>query len=414
MFNPFEAFIGLRYVRARRRSHFISFISLVSMLGIAVGVLALITVLSVMNGFQQELAGRILAMASHAEVIREDGAIGDWRAVAAILNREPGITGAAPYFRREGMLVHEHRVHGVALRGIDPEAETTVSLVAQKMESGEFSALEPGGFGMIIGSEAAQKLKVMPGDTITLVAPQAGAGAAGFLPRLKRFTVAGIFSAGMHEFDSGLALVHLEDALLLFDRPGPAGLRLKTADVMQAPRISREAMQAVPGQYEVIDWTRRHATFFRALKTEKRVMTLILLLIIAVAAFNVIASLMMVVTDKQADIAVLRTLGADSRSIMKIFIIQGAVIGLAGIILGVLGGVWLAENINAIISAVEEFLNVRLLSPDVYYISELPSDLRWQDVSASAALAFLLAVAGTIYPAWRAAQVQPAAVLRYE
>ena len=414
MFNPFEAFIGLRYVRARRRSHFISFISLVSMLGIAVGVLALITVLSVMNGFQQELAGRILAMASHAEVIREDGAIGDWRAVAAILNREPGITGAAPYFRREGMLVHEHRVHGVALRGIDPEAETTVSLVAQKMESGEFSALEPGGFGMIIGSEAAQKLKVMPGDTITLVAPQAGAGAAGFLPRLKRFTVAGIFSAGMHEFDSGLALVHLEDALPLFDRPGPAGLRLKTADVMQAPRISREAMQAVPGQYEVIDWTRRHATFFRALKTEKRVMTLILLLIIAVAAFNVIASLMMVVTDKQADIAVLRTLGADSRSIMKIFIIQGAVIGLAGIILGVLGGVWLAENINAIISAVEEFLNVRLLSPDVYYISELPSDLRWQDVAASAALAFLLAVAGTIYPAWRAAQVQPAAVLRYE
>ena len=414
MFNPFEAFIGLRYVRARRRSHFISFISLVSMLGIAVGVLALITVLSVMNGFQQELAGRILAMASHAEVIREDGAIGDWRAVAALLNREPGITGAAPYFRREGMLVHEHRVHGVALRGIDPEAETTVSLVAQKMESGEFSALEPGGFGMIIGSEAAQKLKVMPGDTITLVAPQAGAGAAGFLPRLKRFTVAGIFSAGMHEFDSGLALVHLEDALPLFDRPGPAGLRLKTADVMQAPRISREAMQAVPGQYEVIDWTRRHATFFRALKTEKRVMTLILLLIIAVAAFNVIASLMMVVTDKQADIAVLRTLGADSRSIMKIFIIQGAVIGLAGIILGVLGGVWLAENINAIISAVEEFLNVRLLSPDVYYISELPSDLRWQDVAASAALAFLLAVAGTIYPAWRAARVQPATVLRYE
>ena len=414
MFNPFEAFIGLRYVRARRRSHFISFISLVSMLGIAVGVLALITVLSVMNGFQQELAGRILAMASHAEVIREDGAIGDWRAVAAILNREPGITGAAPYFRREGMLVHEHRVHGVALRGIDPEAETTVSLVAQKMESGELSGLEPGGFGMIIGSEAARKLKVAPGATITLVAPQAGAGAAGFLPRLKRFTVAGIFNAGMHEFDSGLALVHLEDALLLFDRPGPAGLRLKTADVMQAPRISREAMQAVPGQYEVIDWTRRHATFFRALKTEKRVMTLILLLIIAVAAFNVIASLMMVVTDKQADIAVLRTLGADSRSIMKIFIIQGAVIGLAGIILGVLGGVWLAENINAIISAVEEFLNVRLLSPDVYYISELPSDLRWQDVAASAALAFLLAVAGTIYPAWRAARVQPATVLRYE
>ena len=414
MFNPFEAFIGLRYVRARRRNHFISFISLVSMLGIAVGVLALITVLSVMNGFQEELTGRILAMATHADVIHKDGAIEDWRAAAAILNREQGITGAAPYFRAEGMLVREHRVHGVVLQGIDPDAETTVSLVAEKMDAGEFTALKPGEFGMIIGSEAARKLGVAPGDTITLVAPQAGAGAAGFLPRLKRFTVTGIFTAGMHEFDSGLALVHLEDSLALFKRAGPAGLRLKTADVMQAPRISREAVQALPGHYEVVDWTGRHAIFFRALKTEKRVMTVILLLIIAVAAFNVIATLMMVVTDKQADIAVLRTLGAGSRNIMKIFIIQGAVIGLAGIILGALGGVWLAENINAIITAVEGFLNVRFLSPDVYYISELPSDLRWQDVAVTAALAFLLAVAGTIYPARRAAQVQPAAVLRYE
>ena len=414
MFNPFEAFIGLRYVRARRRNHFISFISLVSMLGIAIGVLALITVLSVMNGFRQELTGRILAMASHADVIHKNGAIGDWRAVAATLNREQGIVGAAPYLRAEGMLVHEQRVHGVVLRGIDPEAETTVSLVAQKMESGEFSGLKPGEFGMIIGSEAARKLKVLPGDAITLVAPRAGAGAAGFLPRLKRFTVTGTFSAGTHEFDSGLALVHLEDALALFDRAGPAGLRLNTADVMDAPRISREAVHALAGHYEVIDWTTRHAVFFRALKTEKTVMTVILLLIIAVAAFNVIATLMMVVTDKQADIAVLRTLGSDSRSIMKVFIIQGTVIGLAGIILGVLGGVWLSENINAIISAAEEFLNVRFLSPEVYYISELPSDLRWPDVAVSAALAFLLAVGGTIYPAWRAAQVEPATVLRYE
>ena len=414
MFNPFEAFIGLRYVGAKRRNHFISFISLVSMLGIAVGVLALITVLSVMNGFQQELTGRILAMASHADVLHEDGAVGDWRSVAEILDREKEIVGVAPYFRAEGMLVHEHRVHGVVLRGIEPEAEKTVSLVAEKMESGEFSGLAPGEFGMIIGSEAARKLKVAPGDTITLVAPQATGSAAGFLPRLKRFTVTGIFSAGMHEFDSGLALVHLDDALLLFDRAGPAGLRLKTADVMQAPRIGREALHALPGQYEVVDWTTRHAVFFRALKTEKRVMTVILMLIIAVAAFNVIATLMMVVTDKQGDIAVLRTLGAGSHSIMKIFIIQGTVIGLAGIILGVLGGVWLAENINAIITAVEEFLNVRFMSPDVYYISELPSDLRWQDVAVTAALAFLLAVAGTIYPARRAAQVQPATVLRYE
>ena len=414
MYNPFEAFIGLRYVRARRRNHFISFISLISMLGIAIGVLALITVLSVMNGFQKELTWRILSMASHATVIRDNATVDDWQTVAETLNGQEGIVGTAPYFRAEGMLVHEHRVHGTVLRGIVPGEEKTVSLVAEKMQTGEFSGLKAGEFGMIIGSEAARRLRVQPGDTITLVAPKAARASAGILPRLKRFTIIGTFAAGMHEFDSGLALIHLEDALLLFEQAGPSGLRLKTSDVMQAPRISREAMQAVPGHYEVIDWTRRHATFFRALKTEKRVMTVILALIIAVAAFNVIATLMMVVTDKQTDIAVLRTLGAGSGSIMKIFIIQGTVIGLAGIVLGVLGGVWLAENINAIITAVEEFLNVRFMSPDVYYISELPSDLRWQDVAVSAALAFLLAVAGTIYPAWRAARVQPAMVLRYE
>ena len=414
MFNPFEAFIGLRYVRAKRRNHFISFISLVSILGIAIGVLALITVLSVMNGFQKELTGRILAMASHATVVQDGEGITDWQATAAILERQPGIVGVAPYFRAEGMLVHENKVHGTVLRGIVPGAEKTVSLVADKMVSGDFTGLRPGEFGMIIGAEAAARLRVQPGDTVTLVAPQAAQASAGILPRLKRFTITGIFTAGMHEFDSGLALVHLDDALLLFDRSGPSGLRLKTSDVMQAPRISREAMQDVPGDYDVIDWTRRHATFFRALKTEKRVMTVILALIIAVAAFNVIATLMMVVTDKQADIAVLRTLGADARSIMKIFVIQGTVIGLAGIILGVLGGVWLAENIDAITRSVEELLNVSLFSPDVYYISELPSDLRWRDVVVTGSLAFLFAVAGTIYPAWRAAQVQPATALRYE
>ena len=414
MYNPFEAFIGLRYVRAKRRNHFISFISLVSILGIAIGVLALITVLSVMNGFQKELTGRILAMASHATVVQDGDGITDWRATAAILQRQPGIVGVAPYFRAEGMLVHENKVHGTVLRGIVPGEEKTVSLVADKMVSGDFTGLRPGEFGMIIGAEAAARLRVQPDDTVTLVAPQAAQASAGILPRLKRFTITGIFTAGMHEFDSGLALVHLEDALLLFDRPGPSGLRLKTSDVMQAPRISREAMQDVAGDYDVIDWTRRHATFFRALKTEKRVMTVILALIIAVAAFNVIATLMMVVTDKQADIAVLRTLGADARSIMKIFVIQGTVIGLAGIILGVLGGVWLAENIDAITRSVEELLNVSLFSPDVYYISELPSDLRWRDVAVTGLLAFLFAVAGTIYPAWRAAQVQPATALRYE
>ena len=312
------------------------------------------------------------------------------------------------------MLVHEKRVHGVVLRGIVPEAEKKVSLIAQKIQSGQFAELKPGEFGMIIGAEAARRLGVLPGDMITLVAPQADGASVGILPRLKRFIIVGIFTAGMHEFDSGLALIHLEDALMLFNQAGPSGLRLKTSDVMQAPRISREAMQAIPGHYDVIDWTRRHVTFFRALKTERKVMFIILTLIIAVAAFNVIATLMMVVTDKQADIAVLRTLGASSNSIMKIFIIQGIVIGIAGIVLGVLGGVWLAGNIEVMVAAIEQFLRVKFLSPEVYYISELPSELRWRDVVVTAALAFLFTVASTIYPAWRAAQARPAEALRYE
>ncbi len=414
MYNPFEAFVGLRYVRAKRRNHFISFISLVSMLGIAIGVLALITVLSVMNGFEKELTGRILAMASHATVVEDDAPVSDWQTVAMTLERQPGIVAVAPYFRAEGMLVHGKRVHGIVLRGILPEAEKKVSLIAEKMQSGRFAELKPGEFGMLIGAESARSLGILPGDSVTLVAPQVEGGGAGILPRLKRFTIVGIFTAGMHEFDSGLALIHMEDALMLFNKAGPSGLRLKTSDVMQAPGISREAMQALPGHYDVIDWTQRHASFFRALKTEKRVMFIILTLIIAVAAFNIIATLMMVVTDKQADIAVLRTLGASSNSIMKIFIIQGTVVGIAGIALGVLGGVWLAGNIESMVTTIEQFLRLKLLSPDVYYISELPSDLRWRDVVVTAAMAFLFTVFSAIYPAWRAAQAQPAEALRHE
>ena len=414
MHTPFEAFVGLRYVRAKRRNHFISFISLVSVLGIAIGVLALITVLSVMNGFEKELTGRILAMASHATVVENNAPLSDWPAVATTLGQQEGIVAVAPYFRAEGMLVHEQRARGVVLRGIVPEAEKRVSLIAEKMQSGQLAELNPGEFDMIIGAELARSLGVLPGDMITLVAPQVKGASVGILPRLKRFTIVGIFAAGMHEFDGGLAVVHLQDALLLFHQTGPSGLRLKTSDVMQAPRISREAMQALPGHYDVIDWTRRHASFFRALKTEKMVMFVILTLIIAVAAFNIIATLMMVVTDKQADIAVLRTLGASPNSIMKIFVIQGTVVGIIGIVFGVLGGVWLAGNIEIIVTTVEQFLRVKFLSPDVYYISELPSDLRWRDVVVTAALAFLFTVTSTIYPAWRAAQTQPAVALRYE
>ena len=418
MYNPFEAFIGLRYVKARRRNHFISFISLISMLGIAIGILALITVLSVMNGFEKELTSRILGMASHATVVENDNSVSDWQTIAAILGRQDGIVGAAPYFRTEGMLVREKRVHGVVMRGILPEYEKKVSLIGEKMQSGQFTELKSGGFGMIIGSESARNLGVSVGDMITLIAPQAGGTSggtiAGILPRLKRFTIVGIFEAGMREFDSGLALVHLDDALKLFKKDKPSGLRLKTSDVMQAPRLSREAMQAIPGRYGVIDWTQRHVNLFKALKTEKMVMFIILTLIIAVAAFNIISTLVMVVTDKQADIAVLRTLGASPNSIMKIFIIQGMVIGITGTTLGVIGGVWLAGNIDAIVSSAESLFQVKLMSPDVYYISELPSDLHWRDVTLTAVVAFLFTVLATIYPAWRAAQVQPAEALRHE
>ena len=418
MYNPFEAFIGLRYVKARRRNHFISFISLISMLGIAIGILALITVLSVMNGFEKELTSRILGMASHATVVENDNSVSDWQTIAATLGRQDGIVGAAPYFRTEGMLVREKRVHGVVMRGILPEYEKKVSLIGEKMQSGQLTELKSGGFGMIIGSESARNLGVSVGDMITLIAPQAGGTSngtiAGILPRLKRFTIVGIFEAGMREFDSGLALVHLNDALKLFKKDKPSGLRLKTSDVMQAPRLSREAMQAIPGRYGVIDWTQRHVNLFKALKTEKMVMFIILTLIIAVAAFNIISTLVMVVTDKQADIAVLRTLGASPNSIMKIFIIQGMVIGITGTTLGVIGGVWLAGNIDAIVSSAESLFQVKLMSPDVYYISELPSDLHWRDVTLTAVVAFLFTVLATIYPAWRAAQVQPAEALRHE
>ncbi len=414
MFKPFEAFIGLRYVRAKRRNHFISFISLTSMLGVALGVMALITVLSVMNGFEKELKERILGMASHATVIEYGGSLKDWRAVAREVRRHPRIVGVAPYIRAEGMLVNKKRVHGTVVRGILPEQEPDVSTIAEKMIAGSFGALGAGEYGIIIGAELARALNVFEGDKVTLVAPQANITPAGLLPRLKRFTVVGIFRVGMHEYDSGLALIHMEDAKTLFRTDGPGGLRLKTSDILQAPRISREVMSQIPGNYGVVDWTQQHANFFRALKTEKTVMFVILMLIVAVAAFNIISTLVMVVTDKQADIAVLRTLGAGPRSILTIFMIQGMVIGVVGILIGELGGIWLALNVETLVPAIENFFNVKFLSPDVYYISDLPSELKWDDVIVIGVVAFLFCLLATIYPAWRAANTQPAEALRYE
>ncbi len=414
MFSSFETMIGLRYVRARRRNHFISFISMTSMLGLGLGVMALITVLSVMNGFEKELKERILGMASHATITGVGNVLNDWQPIAEEVLHHPDIIGVAPYFHAEGMLVKDKRVNGTIIRGILPTEEPKVSVVAEKIKHGDLNDLHAGGFNIVLGKELARKLGVFIGDKVTLVVPQANVTPAGILPRLKRFTLVGIFEVGMHEFDSALALIHMDDALKLFRKTGPTGLRLKTKNIIKAPVISREIVNQLPGHYRVEDWTQRHRNFFRALATEKMVMFVILTLIVAVAAFNIISTLVMMVSDKQADIAVLRTLGASPGSILKIFMVQGTVIGLVGIILGIIAGVLLASNIEIIVPAIESMLGRKFLPGDVYYISDVPSDMRWSDVISISIISFLLSLLATIYPALRAAKTQPAEALRYE
>ena len=413
MFNSFETMIGLRYVRARRRNHFISFISMSSMIGVALGVMALITVISVMNGFEKELKDRILGMASHA-VIEELNGLKDWQLVINNIKDHPEIVGAAPYFHAEGMLTKDKIVNGVIIRGILPHEETNVAIVAEKMIEGDLNDLKSTEFNIILGAELVRKLNLKIVDKVTLVAPQANFTPAGILPRLKRFTLIGIFEVGMHEFDRGLALINMDDALRLFRKANPTGIRLKTNNILKAPTISREIASQLSSKYWVIDWTQRHSNFFRALKTEKTVMFVILTLIVAVAAFNIISTLVMAVSDKQSDIAVLRTLGASPKSILKIFIIQGTIIGAIGILLGVIGGVWLASNIETLVPALENMLGYKFLSPDVYYISDLPSDMHWSDVVLISVVSFVLCLLATIYPAFRAANTLPAEALRYE
>jgi lipoprotein-releasing system permease protein len=414
MFRPFEAFIGLRYVRARRRNHFISFISLSSVLGVTLGVMALITVLSVMNGFEKEMTDRTLGMVSHAIVQARGDELREWPAIVTQVEGHPGVLGAAPYYRAEGMLTNNNQVSGTVIRGVIPEYEQRVSDVGAKMAAGTLDDLRPGEFNIVLGSELARTLGVYIGDRVTLVAPQFNATPAGVLPRQKRFTVSGIFEIGMNEYDSALALAHMDDILKLYRADHPEGLVILTDDVMNAPRISREAMQGVPGEYAVIDWTEQHRNFFRALKTEKTVMFIILSLIVAVAAFNIVSTLVMVVVDKQADIAVLRTMGASPGAIMKIFMIQGTLIGLIGMLLGDISGVWLSLNIADLVGYFEAIFNIDVLPCDIYYVCDFPSDLHRADVIAISGVAFLLCFCATLYPAWRAAETLPAEALRYE
>lgn len=415
MFTPLSVYIGLRYTRAKRRNHFISFISLTSMLGVALGVAALITVLSVMNGFEKELRERILGMTSHAFITETAGTLSDWPGLQNKIQNHPRVLSSAPFIEGQAMLSQSNRVRGAMIRGVNPQLEPQVSTINEKIIQGRFDSLQPGSFGIILGHDLAKAMGVRTGDKITLITPHVSPTPAGVIPRLKRLNVVGIFEIGMYEYDSALALMNIDDAAKLFRINNQvSGLRLKLDDVFDAPVITRDLMKTLTANYHAVDWTFQHANFFRALKTEKMVMFIILLLIVAVAAFNIVSTLIMMVTDKQADIAILRTLGMTPGDIMTIFMVQGVLIGVFGTLLGILGGVALALNVENIIAFVESLLGYNILSPEVYYISNIPSDLRWDDVTVIGITAFLLSLISTIYPSWRAAQTRPAEALRYD
>ena len=415
MFKPYELYIGLRYLRAKRRNHFISVISLISMLGIGVGVMALITVLSVMNGFEEELRSRILSMTSHATVSGANQQLDDWENVISQSIEHPDVLGAAPYVEAEGMLSNAGELSGAAIRGVLPEEEAKVSDIGAKMVRGRLEDLESGEYRIVLGRHLAYALGAQVGDKVVLLISEGNVTPAGIVPRMRRFTVSGIFDVGMYEYDRTLAIIHMDDARRLFNLDDRVtGVRLRLVDMFESRRIVRELVDHLDGTYYLRDWTRQHANFFRAIATEKTVMFVILTLIVAVAAFNIISTLVMVVTDKQADIAILRTLGASPRSIMAMFMVQGTFIGVLGTAIGVTLGVLLSLNVENIIPALESLLQTDLLPDDVYYISDLPSRMEMSDVVTVALTAFSLSVLAGIYPSWRAARTQPAEALRYE
>ncbi len=413
----FEWLVGLRYTRAGKRSSrnsFISFISLISMTGIALGVAALIIVLSVMNGFQKEVRDRMLSVLPHIEVFDASGVIPDWRLTAKEAEKHTSVLGAAPYVDAQSMIVNDGVMRGAMLRGILPDEEPKVSVVATKMKAGKLTDLREGSFNIILGIELARAMHVGIGEKVTLAAPEGQITPAGTIPRLKAFTVVGVFEAGHYEFDSGMAFIHLSDAQKFFRQEAPSGVRLKIKDMLQAPQVAFELSHTLGGSLIARDWSQQNSNYFAAVKTEKTMMFIILTLIIAVAAFNLVSTLVMTVTEKQADIAILRTLGASPMSIMKIFMIQGGLVGLFGTALGVLSGVIVALNIDVIVPFIERLFGVQFLNKEIYVISTLPSDLHWADVWSIGGIAVVLAFLATIYPSWRAARVKPAEALRYE
>ena len=415
---PYEFQIGWRYTRAGRagrKNGFISFISGVSMLGIALGVAALIIVLSVMNGFQREVRDRMLSIVSHVEVSAEDGsALPDWRKTAADARRNPAVIGAAPFVSAQALIARGDDKRGVVVRGIVPDDEATVTDLARELRDTTLATLVPGAWNVVLGVELARSLGVRAGDKVTLVLPGGQVTPAGVVPRLRSLTVAGIFDAGHYEYDSGLALVALEDAARLFRVDGPTGVQLRLRDLNAAPLVAAELAASLGPSVRVRDWTRTNRNWFAAVQIEKRLMFIILTLIVAVAAFNLVSTLVMTVTDKRADIAILRTLGATPRSIMAIFMVQGAASGVIGTLAGVLLGLGVAFNIDVIVPAIESALHVSFLPSSVYLISRMPSDPQRADIVPIVVISLVLAFIATLYPSWRASRLQPAEALRYE
>jgi len=411
----YELMVGLRYTRARRRNRFIGVNSAVSMIGIAVGVWALIVVLSVMNGFQKEVRTRILGVVSHLQIVADSNRLDDWQAVAQIAAQHPRVVASAPFVQAQAMLSNGQGMRGAAVRGILPAEEEKVADLARHMRAGALDELRAGEFGVVLGIDLARALGVTRGDKIALIAPQGIVTPAGVIPRLKQFTVAGIFEAGLVDADSALALIHLQDAQTLYQMGAAvSGVRLKLDDLFAARTVAYELLAKLPRELFASDWTRSHANFFRAVEIEKRMMFLILALIVFVAAINIISTLAMAVVDKQADIAILRTLGAAPGSILQVFMVQGMVLGVVGTVAGVIVGVITALNIDVIVPAIERAFNIKFLSKDVYMIPDLPSDLQMSDVVSVALMALALSFVATILPSLRAARVNPVEALRYE
>ena len=416
MTSRYELFIGRRYLRSTRGNRFISFISTISMVGVAIGVAVLIVVLSVMNGFESELRHRILSLTSHATISAFGSGLSDWRETAARISSSPEVVASAPYIEEQGLLIGAGKSSGAMVMGVLPIEERKVSSIAEKMVSGSFDNLAPGEYGIVLGAELARALGVNVGERVVLVTSMRSTTPAGVMPRWRSFKVVGTFSAGMYEYDRNLAYVHLEDAARLY-RMGEkvTGLRLQLEDMFEAPRVVRSLALSLGGEgYYIDDWTRKHENFFRSIELTKRVMFIILLLVVGVAAFNIVSTLVMVVKEKQADIAILRTVGASPRSILTIFVTQGTAIGIIGTIAGIALGVLIAFNLESLIHGLERLLGTHFMDAQVYYMSDLPAVVEWSDVAKISLTAFGLCCLSTLYPAWRAARTQPARALRHD